>query len=104
MSEYVVLGTDPVTLIGSLVIEPASEFNRATHWLFWKLLTNRDYDNKAVIRIKNRTDANRMAAGYKVLFGLGWVKRIKQQHYFINPDVALSALYLYEDLIKEWRE
>jgi hypothetical protein len=72
-------------------------------WLWWELVDSRDpYTNIAVYRPEGKVAINRLSVAYKALEGLGLVRRIKQQHYLINPRAVLSDFSTFDDVLEQW--
>jgi len=67
-------------------------FSKKANWLFWLLDKQRDMaTNTIILRSKSLTPAERKAVSiaFKELKNKDVVKRIKKEHYIINPKVML---------------
>ena len=74
-------------------------------WLWWELIDVRDpYTNIAVYRPEGKAATNRLSVAYKVLEGLKLVRRVKQQHYLINPRAFLSDFAEFKAVLRQWEE
>ncbi len=72
-------------------------------WFFWTLTEKRDLKtNIAVYDAVSPTEAQKITRAYKELFSLDIVKRIKKQHYLINPKVMLPEKGEYVNVKNHW--
>jgi hypothetical protein len=71
-------------------------------WLFWNLVHKRNPDtNVAIFKSKDQNESKRITKAYKVLSQKNLVKRIKRQHYLINPTVVIP-IYTYDTVLDHW--
>lgn len=81
------------------------KMSHSAHWLFWTLAENVNVlNNITVFRAKNNVEAKKVTVGYKELFDLNLVRRIKRQHYLINPNAVIPHFDYYEEVVKGWRK
>ena len=66
--------------------------SKSASWLWWELVQHRSSrTNVAVYKPINQVAINRLTVAYKELRRLDLIKRIKKQHYLINPSAYLVA-------------
>jgi len=77
-------------------------------WLYWSLIERRNpRTNEAILLAAslNQTDKNKVSRGYKELLAKNMVKRIKKEHYFLNPATAIpDPKNLAEAVTAEWNK
>lgn len=97
MSKYKIAGLDTGNILKDL--------STAATWLFWTLESKRNKaTNETILLSKflSKTEQNRVAKGYKELHQKGVIKRIKREHYIINPKAVLPSFEFYEDVWASW--
>lgn len=89
--------------ISKTLIDLSSDSNAT--WLFWTLIRHKE-DKTNVTKISttllSKAEVGKLARGYKVLHKLGIVKRIKNQHYLINPTVSLPLCPNFNEILNHW--
>ena len=92
----------------NMVVTVMSQFKRMSHtahWLLWSLIENRNkQDNIAIFKPTNKVEINKVTVAYKELYSLGLVRRVKQQHYLINPNAFLPLFEEYDTVVRVWKE
>jgi hypothetical protein len=72
-------------------------------WFFWSLMEERkSKTNEAIFRAKDPSESRKISRAYKELYSLDLVRRVKQQHYLINPKVMLPAKGQYSAVLVNW--
>jgi len=72
-------------------------------WFFWSLMEERrSKTNEAIFRAKDLAESQKVSRAYKELYSLDLVRRVKQQHYLINPKVMLPAKGQYIEVLTKW--
>ena len=88
---------DPIPLLLSLT-KPAAK-------MFSGLYEGKNpRTNEVIYRTGNRTksEKNRIFCAYKELHFVGLIKRIKREHYLINPKAFIPEVSNYENVQKLW--
>ena len=71
--------------------------SKKAHEMFWSVVEVKNYkDNTGVLKAMNQTERNKISAAYKELRGLDLLRRVKQNHYMINPKVMLPVKHYPE--------
>lgn len=90
------------TLIGTDWCPVYRDLPRSAHSFFWKLARNMDPKNNIAQYIaKDINESKWITKAYKVLSQKNLVKRIKRQHYMINPTAIIPAL-TYDTVLEHW--
>ncbi len=92
-----------VTGINSALI--FADLSKSAAWLFWNLVAVRDYHtNICEFLTSNLTQAEKLKLNraYKELKEKDLVKRVRNQHYIINPKVILPEFERYTTIQAEW--
>jgi hypothetical protein len=77
--------------------------SKPASWLWWELVQNRSSQtNVAVYKPANQVAINRLTVAYKELKKLDLVKRIKKQHYLINPIAYLPRFSKFDEVKGHW--
>jgi len=72
-------------------------------WFWWGLMKVRNpINNVAVMHAVNTQEARKISKAFVELHNHDLVKRIKHQHYMINPKAYLPILKHYEDVNTAW--
>lgn len=72
-------------------------------WFFWTLTEKRNIKtNVAIVKAENAAESRRITQAYQELSSLDIVKRIKQQHYLMNPKVMLPDTEEYPAVKTHW--
>ena len=81
------------------------DLSSAATWLFWTLEHNRDKQtNISVLSAKKLTikEKRKILKGYKELKAKLLIKRIKREHYLINPKALLPEFAAFETVWDTW--
>jgi len=79
--------------------------SKQTAWVWWDMVKTRDrYTNEVVYRVNTGVDKRRLTTAYKELLKLNLVKRIRKQHYLINPLALLPEHREFETVSKKWND
>ena len=77
--------------------EILANLSKVANNMFWTLMqTRKSNTNVCKFQASNQTERNRICKAYKELNSLNLVKRVKQNHYMINPKVIVP-LSTYEE-------
>lgn len=89
---------------GEHLIDTYQSLSKTTWWFFWELLRHRNYEtNTAKFRASSPTEQIKVNRGYKELFNLNFLVRIKRQHYMFNPQVIIPKLQNQESVMKQYK-
>ena len=81
------------------------EMSHTAHWLIWALVAVRNkQNNMAVFSAKDNIEAKKVTKAYKELHSLGLIRRIKRQHYLINPNAFLPLFEEYDTVVRVWKK
>lgn len=76
-------------------------------WLFWSLVEKRNVKTNVAL-LKNadltRTEQKRLRRAYTELHNLDLVRRIRQNHYLINPKALLPTNETYNTVWTNWEK
>ena len=65
--------------------------------MFWAIVEVKDYKNNiGILKANNQTERNKLSAAYKELRKLDLLRRVKQNHYMVNPKVILPLKHYPE--------
>ena len=65
--------------------------------MFWSVVEVKNYkNNTGILKATNQNERNKLSTAYKELRKLDLLRRVKQNHYMINPKVMLPINYYYE--------
>ena len=77
--------------------------SKQTAWLWWELIKNRNrYSNESKYVAESLVDKRRLTVAYKELCSLGLVRRIRRQHYLINPLAYLPEQGQFNVVSAKW--
>lgn len=72
-------------------------------WLFWLLQESINRKtNEAVFKVSTTKDKQLLSRGYKELYNLNIVMRIRKQQYLVNPKVILPTIGYYCSVRDKW--
>jgi hypothetical protein len=78
--------------------------SKQTAWLWWELVARRNRNtNISIYRAESPADKRRLTTAYKTLHELDLIKRVRRQHYMINPAAYLPAFDKFNTLQETWR-
>lgn len=69
--------------------------------MFWSVVEVKNYkDNIGVLKATNQTERNKFSTAYKELRSFDLLRRVKQNHYMINPKVMIPVKHYSECIDK----
>ena len=100
VEEKKVLGASNVAVCAA---DQFLKMSKSAHWLLWNLFKDRlKSTNIAVFRAKDNLEAKKITLAYNELHDLNIIKRVKRQHYIINPNVFLPTFSEYAGVCTVW--
>ncbi len=77
--------------------------SKQTAWLWWELVKNRNrHSNECRYVAESGADKRRLTVAYQKLFALGLVRRMRKQHYLINPLAYLPEQGQFQAVSSKW--
>ena len=77
--------------------------SKQTAWLWWELVKTRHrHSNECKYVARSGVDKRRLTVAYKELFALGLVRRMRKQHYLINPLAYLPEQGQFQAVSSKW--
>jgi len=71
-------------------------------WFFWNLVHKRNPDtNVSQFKAKDINESKRITKAYNELQNKDLIKRVKRQHYLINPKVIIP-IKTYNEVLEHW--
>ena len=81
------------------------ELSKNSTWFLWSLIERRNTEtNIAVFKAADPKESRKVTTAYKELTKLDIIKRVKRQHYLINPKVMLPIKGNYMAVRTHWGE
>ena len=82
-----------------------AKLSKTAGWFFWTLVKERTkLTNMSVFRAKDNIEAQKVTVAYQELHDRKLVKRVKRQHYIINPNAILPLFKEYQTVCGVWNE
>jgi len=73
--------------------------------LWWELVRCRDNQTNIVVyKAVTDVEKRRVSIAYKELYKLDFIKRIKRQHYMINPFIFISSRVSVQSIATQWSD
>ena len=77
--------------------------SKQTAWLWWELVKTRNrHSNECKYVAESGVDKRRLTVAYKKLSALGLVRRMRKQHYLINPLAYLPEQGQFQVVSSKW--
>lgn len=77
--------------------------SKTAHWMWWDLIQNRNpATNEVVFEATDNLEAKKVAKAYKELRDSDLVRRIRRQHYLINPKAVLPVFENFRMVTDKW--
>jgi len=84
--------------------EVLRDLSKGATWLLWELVRKKNqYSNISHLAAEDQADMVKITRAYKELEGLGIVKRVSKQKYFINPLVIYPKFDRFEEVLEAWK-